>query len=222
MSTPYEMLVEALKKGDTEEFTILLKDDSVIKHIKSSKICILIDVGMVGQLDCLKALLKIGGMKKALTQLGSGILVVAAEHGHLELVNYLLSFSNIQSKFKLHAHNPLRWAIKNNHLLVVYQLCQAYAALKIPFPKDLKIQGYNTINDFYSQFKNKMKYFHDSIGEVVPPNSLVDIISDYVGNEYSQTKPFVPAFKKIKDAHSPNSLIGPPDIKPNPNKVGHK
>ena len=199
MSTPYEMFIDCIKKGESREAIEFLKNESMVKEIKSMRLSVLITIGLEGQLDILKELLNIGGMKKAITQCNSGILVVAAEHGHLGLVNYLLKFPGIQSKFKLHGHRHLQWAVKNNHLSVAFRLCQVHKALNIPFPLDISMKGkgYHNICDFYQKFKKEMNDFYDTLGEFVPA-SVVDIISDYAGHDYSSLKPFVPAFNKLK------------------------
>jgi hypothetical protein len=61
-------------------------------------------------------------------------LIDASEAGHLDIVNYLLTFDEVVKIIDANSHGALKVAARNRHLAVAYRLLEVYYLHNIPFP----------------------------------------------------------------------------------------
>ena len=130
-----------------------------------------------GHLAVVKRLLE---HPKVMTRVGvlNGLaLRTAAGKGHYEIVELLLKIPRALEKLTAADHKALRNAVEEGHLKVVLRLLKEYQKLSIPFPKDVVIKGYESLNAFVENFRVYLETPHAVLTEYF--KDAAQVIEDY-------------------------------------------
>ena len=135
-----------------------------------------------GHVAVVERLLQNPRVKNRIAVLNNLALRSAAEKGYFKIVDLLLKDLRVLSNIKALNDEALRKAVANGHLKVIMRLLQAYKDSNIPYPRDVVLAGYESLDAFFETYRFALQNVHTALLEYVA-NVTAKLVEDYAEDD---------------------------------------